>query len=178
MGSTAIRFQKLSNTFFDRRRPPPLLLLAFSIITLDDAVATMELDHPTSTSSSSSSAHHDTEAMNYEEDLHGNTTLKIAPVLQSRILLSASLQQQQQQQQGDDDDDNVAVESSHQDNMLVEQPQFAKLSAMQASSSASGRKSQYRRIRCPPHRYTPLREHWEQILTPLVEYLKLQVRDV
>ncbi|GMH57917.1 hypothetical protein TrRE_jg7123 [Triparma retinervis] len=36
--------------------------------------------------------------------------------------------------------------------------------------------SQYRRIRCPPHRYTPLRNNWESILTPLVQYLHLQVR--
>ena len=31
-------------------------------------------------------------------------------------------------------------------------------------------------MRCPQHRLTPLREHWENIITPLVEYLKLQVR--
>jgi len=52
------------------------------------------------------------------------------------------------------------------------QPVFPKLSA----SQAAGNKIEYRRVRCPNHRYTPLREHWEQILTPLVEYLKLQVR--
>ena len=52
-----------------------------------------------------------------------------------------------------------------------EQPQLPSLSAVEASS-----RIEYRRIRCPPHRYTPLREHWEQILTPLVEYLQLQVR--
>jgi len=51
-------------------------------------------------------------------------------------------------------------------------PQFKKLSA----NAASGGKSEYRRVRCPAHRYTPLRESWEQILTPLVEFLKLQVR--
>lgn len=54
-----------------------------------------------------------------------------------------------------------------------EQPHFAPLTAQQASNKGG---SEYRRVRCPPHRYTPLREHWEQILTPLVEYLKLQVR--
>jgi hypothetical protein len=53
-----------------------------------------------------------------------------------------------------------------------QQPHFTKLSALQAN----GNRAEYRRVRCPPHRYTPLREHWEQILTPLVEYLKLQVR--
>ena len=53
-----------------------------------------------------------------------------------------------------------------------QQPHFPKLNALQSA----GGKTEYRRVRCPPHRYTPLRDHWEQILTPLVEYLKLQVR--
>lgn len=62
------------------------------------------------------------------------------------------------------------------------QPQFPKLTLQQQQQSGGGTttshkyKIEYRRIRCPSHRYTPLREHWEQILTPLVEYLKLQVR--
>jgi hypothetical protein len=83
-----------------------------------------------------------------------NDTTTIDPNgVKSRILVSSSLQQQL------DDDD---------------QPHFQKLSAVQAS----GNRVEYRRVRCPPHRYTPLREHWEQILTPLVEYLKLQVRNL
>jgi hypothetical protein len=74
-------------------------------------------------------------------------------VIHSRILQSASLQKADTDM---DDDD---------------QPVFPQISAAQAS----GNRVEYRRVRCPPHRYTPLREHWEQILTPLVEYLKLQV---
>lgn len=73
----------------------------------------------------------------------------------SRILVSRSL---------------AAADAMEQDG--EEQPHFSKLSALKAS----GNRVEYRRVRCPPHRYTPLREHWEQILTPLVEYLKLQVR--
>jgi len=53
-------------------------------------------------------------------------------------------------------------------------PVYAAVSGLAAAGAAD--KTTYRRIRCPPHRYTPLRESWEQILTPLVEYLKLQVR--
>jgi hypothetical protein len=56
-------------------------------------------------------------------------------------------------------------------NDAQQQPHFPVLTAVQAGNGV-----EYRRVRCPPHRYTPLREHWEQILTPLVEYLKLQVR--
>lgn len=71
-------------------------------------------------------------------------------VVQSRISMSTSLAKE---------------------NDESEQPVFPKLSAMEAG----GGRVEYRRVRCPPHRYTPLRENWEQILMPLVEYLKLQV---
>lgn len=79
-------------------------------------------------------------------------------VVQSRIRQSASLQKEASAMMEDDDGGD-------------QQPVFPKLSATQAS----GKKIEYRRVRCPPHRYSPLRDHWEQILTPLVEYLKLQV---
>jgi hypothetical protein len=101
---------------------------------------------------------HDDEMMQDEHMGLSSAATTIDPsVVQSRIRQSASLQQE------------GAME---QDTTTTEQPVFAKLSAAQAS----GNKVEYRRIRCPPHRYTPLREHWEQMLTPLVEYLKLQVR--
>jgi len=61
------------------------------------------------------------------------------------------------------DDGDIAAENM---------PKFSKISAV----AAKGGKKEFRRIRCPPHRLTPLRDTWEQILTPLVEYLKLQVR--
>ena len=67
---------------------------------------------------------------------------------------------------------SVSLQKSDQAMDETDQPVFPEISA----SQANGNKVEYRRIRCPAHRYTPLREHWEQILTPLVEYLKLQVR--
>ena len=96
-------------------------------------------------------------SMQVENDLQLNSqSMTIDPsVIQSRILQSASIQK----------------EHAAMDDDGGEQPHFAELTAVQAS----GGKIEYRRVRCPPHRYTPLREHWEQILTPLVEYLKLQV---
>lgn len=33
-----------------------------------------------------------------------------------------------------------------------------------------------RSIGVPPHRYTPLKQSWMKIYTPLVQHLKLQVR--
>jgi hypothetical protein len=97
-----------------------------------------------------------------EMDLSAAATTIDPSVIQSRILQSTSLQKENATMEEDDPAQNL-----HQ-----QQPIFPKLSAAQAS----GKKIEYRRVRCPPHRYTPLRENWEQILTPLVEYLKLQVR--
>jgi hypothetical protein len=85
-------------------------------------------------------------------DMSNQVTTIDASVVQSRISMSDSLMKE---------------------NEVDEQPVFPKLSAMEA---AGGGRVEYRRVRCPPHRYTPLRENWEQILMPLVEYLKLQVR--
>lgn len=31
-------------------------------------------------------------------------------------------------------------------------------------------------MRCPPNRLTPLRNQWDNIMSPIVEYLKLQIR--
>jgi hypothetical protein len=99
-----------------------------------------------------------------EMDFSTASTTIDPSVIQSRIRQSASLQKEQAAASSMDEDDVVGG--------AIQQPVFPKLSAAQAS----GNKIEYRRVRCPPHRYTPLREHWEQILTPLVEYLKLQVR--
>ena len=87
-----------------------------------------------------------------------------ATTLTSRIIQSDSIQREDQR---NDSDDDVDMQLD-----IVDQPTFQKLSA----HAARGGKAEYRRIRCPAHRYTPLRENWEQLLTPLVEYLKLQVR--
>ena len=88
----------------------------------------------------------------HDIDMSSAATTIDPSVVQSRILQSTSLQKEVDMEDGD-------------------QPTFPQLSAIQQSQG----KSEYRRVRCPPHRYTPLRDTWEQILTPLVEYLKLQV---
>ena len=33
-----------------------------------------------------------------------------------------------------------------------------------------------RKVPIPPHRYTPLRENWLKIFTPVVDHLHLQIR--
>jgi len=80
-------------------------------------------------------------------------------IIQSRILQSDSIAKEQNATENDGDGD-------------TEMPTFSKL----APHHNNNTRAEYRRIRCPAHRYTPLRETWEQILTPLVEFLKLQVR--
>ena len=109
-----------------------------------------------------------------------------ASPLTSRIVQSKSIQREDAAM-NDDNDDNDAVtttKNGEQEDQQQVQPMFAKLSAHAASqqqrtvgkNNNTITKAEYRRVRCPAHRYTPLRECWEQLLTPLVEYLKLQVR--
>jgi len=35
---------------------------------------------------------------------------------------------------------------------------------------------QYIRVNVPPHRYTPLKSHWMELYTPIVEHMKVQIR--
>jgi RNA-binding protein PNO1 len=36
--------------------------------------------------------------------------------------------------------------------------------------------SETRTVRCPAHRYTPLKESWDAIVKPIVEHMKLMIR--
>ena len=65
----------------------------------------------------------------------------------------------------DGSDDGAAVAG-------MEAPDFPALSG----AVALGGRTEYRRIRCPPHRFTPIRNQWESIMAPIVEFLKLQIR--
>lgn len=38
------------------------------------------------------------------------------------------------------------------------------------------RRSEIRKIPVPPHRYSPLKEHWIDVYTPIVQYMGLQIR--
>jgi len=116
----------------------------------------------------------------YEDDPMGmsNSATTIDPhVVQSRILQSASLSKEQRDSETAVDGHGAEMELDEDDGIAtgpnaVIQPEFKRLSA----AAARGGRTEYRRVRCPSHRYTPLRDSWEQILTPLVEYLRLQVR--
>ncbi len=47
---------------------------------------------------------------------------------------------------------------------------------LSARKMRDGDAMQIRRIRCPPHRLTPLRSSWDNIVTPVVKHMKLQIR--
>ena len=58
-------------------------------------------------------------------------------------------------------------------------PEFRALSAQEQARAAgrtAGGRADYRRVRVPAHRYTPLRQQWEALMAPVVEHLKLLIR--
>ncbi|KAJ2160823.1 pre-rRNA-processing protein pno1 [Coemansia sp. RSA 552] len=54
----------------------------------------------------------------------------------------------------------------------AEKPDFAPLSA----KDLRDKRSEFRRIRVPPNRFSPLKRDWLKIYSPIVEHLKLQIR--
>ena len=76
------------------------------------------------------------------------------------------------------DDDDVEMEVDGEE-LLSHSPvaveQFPPISAKELQTGGEG-KTDFRKVTVPPHRYTPLREQWENIMRPLVEHMKLQVR--
>jgi RNA-binding protein PNO1 len=70
---------------------------------------------------------------------------------------------------GEDEDEE---DYDNDEEMNLQRPNFPQISAV----DAFGGKIEYRRIRCPPHRLTPLRNEWEHLMSPIVEFLKLQIR--
>ncbi|CEM30549.1 unnamed protein product [Vitrella brassicaformis CCMP3155] len=72
---------------------------------------------------------------------------------------------------------NVADDEEEDDDKQGESdPKYAPLKPQQMTSKKGGGKFQIRRLLVPPHRYTPLRNAWLEMLQPLVDHMKLQVR--
>eukprot|EP00004_Rigifila_ramosa_P025956 TRINITY_DN7893_c0_g1_i1.p1 TRINITY_DN7893_c0_g1~~TRINITY_DN7893_c0_g1_i1.p1 ORF type:complete len:224 (-),score=59.70 TRINITY_DN7893_c0_g1_i1:12-638(-) len=44
------------------------------------------------------------------------------------------------------------------------------------SAAEMGRDNQLRKVPVPAHRYTPLKQHWMEIYSPIVEHMQLQIR--
>ena len=112
-----------------------------------------------------------TTGKNHEISMTNASTTIDPSVVQSRILQSSSLAKAAAEAHDSDNDDDMDGAKS---GAGAEQPTFPQLNAM----DDRGGKSEYRRVRCPKHRYTPLRNDWEQILMPLVQFLQLQVSHI
>lgn len=82
-------------------------------------------------------------------------------VISAEAIAAAQLQQQQHEEEHMMDVEEGDV-----------RPSFPALSAQEAS----GGKNDFRRVRVPAHRYTPLKNDWPNIMKPIVEHLHLQIR--
>ncbi|XP_041351183.1 RNA-binding protein PNO1-like [Gigantopelta aegis] len=71
--------------------------------------------------------------------------------------------------QGGDQSDSVSMDTSES---AIKRPHFPPISA----EKLLGGKSELRKVPVPPHRYTPLKENWMKIFSPIVEHLHLQIR--
>lgn len=68
--------------------------------------------------------------------------------------------------------DASEVNMQEEDSVAVKRPQFPALSGDQLKGGVD----EMRKVCVPAHRYTPLKENWMKIYTPIVENLLLQVR--
>ncbi|KAJ2611759.1 pre-rRNA-processing protein pno1 [Coemansia sp. RSA 1365] len=66
----------------------------------------------------------------------------------------------------------TTVASNNTESHSNEKPNFGPLSGKDVRNN----RGEFRRIRVPPHRLTPLKRDWLKIYSPIVEHLKLQVR--
>ncbi|XP_062852042.1 RNA-binding protein PNO1 [Trichomycterus rosablanca] len=64
------------------------------------------------------------------------------------------------------------VEMESEDTVAPKRPQFPPISG----DKLKGGVDEMRKVPVPSHRYTPLKENWLKIFTPIVENLQLQVR--
>jgi len=77
-----------------------------------------------------------------------------------------------QQEVEDGEEEDRMDEEDSGEKAPYKKPEFAPLSVKEQSRGKKG----MRRVPVPPNRLTPLKAHWMEILQPLVEHMKLQVR--
>lgn len=73
-----------------------------------------------------------------------------------------------------DTSSEMEVEVNESENSLTVKPDAAKPRIAKRSKTSGD--VEIRRVSVPAHRYTPLRENWLKIFTPVVEHLNLQIR--
>jgi RNA-binding protein PNO1 len=95
--------------------------------------------------------------------------------LKAPTLLSKKTQKEIQKDEDDVLIDATAVPASSSDAIMEEvdnKPSFAPASDAENKKVTKGQ----RKIPIPPHRMSPLKRHWLDLYSPLVEHMKLQVR--
>lgn len=60
--------------------------------------------------------------------------------------------------------------------MVLDELQTNATKQTQQKKHRSVIKSEIRKVPVPPHRYSPLKEHWTKIVFPVVKQLHLQIR--
>lgn len=88
----------------------------------------------------------------------GNTGIVFQPTEVSEVAIEAM-------------DEDAASDGEDKDKAPYSKPEFAALKPLEV-----GPKRQLRRVPVPPHRLTPLKAQWTNLIQPLVEHMKLQVR--
>jgi hypothetical protein len=69
-----------------------------------------------------------------------------------------------------DDEDTLKMEAD--DQMPIQRVKFAPV----VNEKTADGKFEMRKIHVPPNRYNPLKDNWMRIYSPIVDYLKLQIR--
>lgn len=59
--------------------------------------------------------------------------------------------------------------------VIVAEPTKPKFQPLTAHETSGGR-CQFRKVLVPAHRYTPLKQHWMEIYTPIFEQMKIDIR--
>lgn len=81
----------------------------------------------------------------------------------------------------DDDEDDIEPDMEELEEILEEKPEDnqplkkIKFPAISNEKLMDG-SVEFRKVHVPPNRFTPLKDNWMKIYSPVVEYLKLQIR--